>query len=307
MKTETAKRRRLSALSAWRAPVTGLIGALALVGIVLAAGSGFEAVDDRGQTIALSRAPERVVVLGAFYAQMLVDLGADGLVVGLGDSPDNPPELRSVASVGPAYAPSVELILSCAPDLVLGATDWNGDRGALEAAGVPVYSAPWFVSVESLFDAVTRVGTVLGKAREAEALVGRVRGAMDEAMAGAGAAQTASTRVAYVYAQPGGTLYAMGKGTPEDDLLTKAGVRNAFSEVEGYTQISIEALVARDPAFIVTDPTQIGIFLDHPVLSTLTAVVSGRVVGVPARLVASTRIHEAFRTIVNAIAGRRTG
>jgi iron complex transport system substrate-binding protein len=297
------RRTEYSSTRVW-SPVHSLLCLAILAGMMAfstsIAGFGFEAVDDRGETVVLDQAPERLVVLGAFYAQVLVDLDLTSLVVGIGESPDNPPELAGVESVGPAYAPSVELILALSPDLVLGATDWNGDRAALEGAGISTYTAPVLMGIESIYEAVRSVGSLLGVPEKAEAAIARV----EEAIATEQARVSGEpVSVAYLYAQPGGTLYAMGTGTPEDDLITLAGLVNAFADVQGYAQISIESLVAIDPAFLITDPTEIEIFEEHPVLSTLSALTAGHVVGVPARLTGSTQIDQALRIIVDAVYG----
>jgi len=254
------------------------------------------AVDDRGRTIALDAAPKRIVAIGAFYAQAVADLGAADLLVGLADSPDNPLELDGVPSVGPSYAPSVERIVALSPDLVLGATDWNGDREALELAGIVVYSAPWFTTLESILSGIESIASVLDREPMAATLTGSIARRILELEAEA--LWRPPVRAAYVYGGASDELYAVGQGTPEDELLARAGGTNLFADLTGYVRISVEALLAADPDVIVGDPTQLRGFEQDPTLATLRAVRGGRLIGIPSRLVGSTRVAEAFAALV---------
>lgn len=54
-----------------------------------------EVVDDRGKTILIAQEPGRIVVAGIpLYAEVLLDLGLLGRMVGVADSPIFPRSLR---------------------------------------------------------------------------------------------------------------------------------------------------------------------------------------------------------------------
>jgi len=135
------------------------------------------------------------------------------------------------------------MILSFSPDLVLGGTDWNGLRKTLEDAGVPVYTAPWLTSIDAVLGFIESVGSAVGTAEKATELVGEITQRMlslEESIDGED-----PVRAAYIYASTSDVIYAMGVGTPEDELLTRAGGINVYSDIEAYAQISLESLVAR--------------------------------------------------------------
>lgn len=109
-------------------------------------------------------------------------------------------------------------------------------------------------------------------------------------------------KAAFLYlASPEAVPYAAGRGTPEHELLVRAGGENVFSDLQGYAQISLEALLLRDPLVIFTDPTQTQNFAKRAILGELRAVKEGKVVGIPASWIVSTRVAQALRKAAAAL------
>jgi len=259
-------------------------------------------MDDRGFQITLDAAPEQVVAVGALYAQILVDLGLADRLVAVAESPDNPVEVAGLPTVGAAFAPSVETILGFDPDLVLGPTDWGGERPALESAGVTVLSTPLLTSVLSIFDAVRTIGIALGDEDGSTLLVGRIAAEVIEAEGEILGLPEVSA--AFLYAN---TLedppYTAGAGSIEHELILRAGGTNVFADAGPFPQASFEEILARDPDVIFTAPSQIGNILGSPFLQTVAAVVEGRVYGIRASVAASTRVAEALGLIIDGLHG----
>jgi len=273
-----------------------LIGAL-----VLTAGAfPVTLIDDRSEEITIEAQPDRIVVVGALYAQILVDLGAEGRIVAIADSDDNPEGVAGLPSVGAAFSPSVEAILGFDPDLVLGPTDWGGERPSLEAAGVTVLSTPWITDTSSIFDTVRTVGAAVGEALAADLLVGRIAEEILEAELEALGLE--AVPAAFLYASsPTDPPYAAGSDAIEHELIVRAGGANVFAELQWSPQVSFEEIIARDPDVIFTAPSQVDNVLGSVFLSTVSAVAEGRVYGIEASLVTSTRVDEAFRLILDGL------
>jgi len=257
-------------------------------------------VDDRGREITLDTAPERIVVVGAMYAQIVVDLGAADRVVGIADSPENPPELHEVTRVGASFAPSVELILALAPDLVLGVTDWSGDRETLERVGITVLSTPLVTGVADVLDAIRTLGTAIGQATAAAEIV---CGLAETIVRIEGAAFGATPlRAAFLYMAEANTPpYAAGSGTVEGELVYRSGNLNVFADVPGFPQVSLESVLERDPQIVFTSPTHVDFILASASLAAVSAVRDRRVVGVNAADATSTRVAELLRLMVDAL------
>ncbi|UCF09309.1 MAG: ABC transporter substrate-binding protein [Candidatus Bipolaricaulota bacterium] len=260
-------------------------------------------VDDRGQEVVIPSEPQRIVAIGALYAQIVVDLGAVGRLVGVADSPENPPEADGIASVGASFAPSVEVIVSLAPDLVLGASDWSGDRAALESVGIVVLSTPLLTSVGDVLSTVRTLGEALGAAQAAAQIIGSIAEEIVRIEAEALGAEP--VRAAFLYpATPGDPPYAAGGDSIESELLFRAGAVNVFAGLSGFPQVSLESIIARDPEIIFTADSQVETLLGTAALGGVSAVRDGLVVGVKAADATSTRVAALLRTMVDALLGR---
>ena len=259
-------------------------------------------VDDRGQEIVIRAEPQRIVAVGALYAQVLVDLGAMDRLVGIADSADNPAEVLGFASVGPTFAPSIEAILALDPDLVLGATDWGGERPAIEAAGVPVLTTPLLASLSDVLASIVSIGTAVGTADSAAALAESI--AMRIIALESEILSRSTVPAAFLYmSAPNDPPYVAGSGTIEGELILRAGGVNVFSDVPSFPQVSIEELLARDPQVIFTDPSQVSFVLTSSHLRGSSAVVSGRVIGIHASLATSTRVADVLAWMIEALHG----
>jgi len=259
-------------------------------------------IDDRGETIVIDALLERIVAVGALYTEIVVDLGALDRLVAVADSPDNPAVTSDLPSVGPAYAPNVEWILLHEPDLVLGATDWGGERAALEAAGITVLTTPLLTGVIDIFDSIHTVGKAIGKAAESAVLIGRL--AEEIIRSESLILDRPPVTAAFLYAPtPDDPPYAAGTGAIEHELILRAGGVNVFADVSEFPPVSFEALLARDPAVIFTAPSQIASFTENPLLQGVAAVRDGRVIGIRGSDVTSTRVVDALRAIIQALHG----
>ena len=254
-------------------------------------------VDDRGEAIVIEHVPQRIVAIGALYAQVVVDLSAAGRLVAAADSPENPQAIDGWASVGPSYAPSVETILSLNPDLVLGATDWGGERPALEAAGITVLTTSLMTSIPDVLSAIRTIGEAIGSSAEADALIGDI----------AEAVVTLETdvlgmeriRCAFLYPpSPGTPPYVAGSGSIENELILRAGGVNVFDDVSGFPQVNLEDLLSRDPEIIFTAPSQVSYITDDPLLQQIAAVRSGCVFGIEASRAASSALADVLAEMV---------
>lgn len=290
--------RSLKSCCGWR-----LVLFLALIGACFNAGWAQPervVLDDRGMTIPLPPSVERVVVAGTpLYAEILVDLGALNLLVGVTDSPDNPPQVADVLKIGPSFpSPNIELIIALEPDVVLGAV--FDVRDQLEAAGLTVVTPVAFITgIGDLFTAIEAVGLVVGKEAEAAALVSAI--SRQIVLVESAVVQEEPVRAAFLFPSADGPPFAAGKGSIEGELLTRAGGSNVFSDVAGGNVVSLEELIARDPHVIFTAPSQLALISGNPLLSGISAVKSGKIFGVKASSLTSTRVADTLQAMAKAL------
>ena len=194
----------------------------------------------------------RIVSLAPSNTEILFAVGASAQMVGRDELSDYPAEAQQVASIGSTYgAINAEAILALQPDLILGADITSPEQvQALEDLGLTVFVLANPVDFEGLFANLELVGELTGHSAEAQTAVSGLRSrvqAVTEATQGA-ARPT-------VYYEVDGTdptaPWTTGSGTFQSLLIQLAGGQNMAEEMQGWGQISLEELVARDPAVIV--------------------------------------------------------
>jgi len=279
-----------------------LLSMVLLLGLVAAAQQyPVTVIDNRGLEIRIEQQPNRIGVAGIpLYTESMVDLGAVDRLVAVASSPDNPPEVAGLPRVGESFAPNVEVILSMGPDLVLGASDWAGERTRLEKLGITVLSVGRvdgsISTVPDILTAISTIGTALGVEEEARLLIGQIA---EEIITVESTVLTEPpVRAAFLYAMSSDIPpYAVGSGSIENELIIRAGGVNVFSDIEGFPQVSFEEILSRDPDVIFTDPTQIVNILENPLFAGVSAVVKKKVYGINARHLLSTKVARALRTM----------
>jgi iron complex transport system substrate-binding protein len=197
-------------------------------------------------------APQRVVSLGGDVTEIAFALGRGGAITAVDTTSTYPAAANQLPKVGYVRALSAEGILAMRPDLILA----SGDAGPAEvlaqlaAAGVPIVQLPREHTLAGIQEKITSVAGALGAKAAGEKLVGEFS-RQREAVA-AEARQAEPLAAVYVMARGDGTLAAAGGGTAADAMLAAAGLRNIFSDAQGYKPVSGEMLVARAPAVVVT-------------------------------------------------------
>lgn len=257
-------------------------------------------VDDRGTAITFEVRPVRVITIGALYAEIVVALGGLDYLIAVAVSANNPPETADLPTVGSSFAPSVEVIIAMEPDLVLGATDWGGERGKLEAAGITVLTTPFIAGIPCIFATIRTIGIAVGFEVQAEQLIGRI--AEEIVTLESRVLAEPPVRAAFIYAsKPETPPFAVGRGAIENELILRAGGENVFSDLEWGAVVSFEEIIARDPLVIFTDPVQIENIITNPLLQDVSAVRNGRVYGIRAAWVTSTRVGEALELMIECL------
>ena len=162
---------------------------------------------------------------------------------------DRTPDLAHLPSLGGTIQPNLEALAELEPDLVITWADANersfGDRA--EALGIPVYRAE-AETIAGVRSHLRRLGTLLGRAERAEALVD----SLDHALASVAASVRGRERVAVYYSVWHDPPQTIGPGTFIDEVIEYAGGRNIFADAtRSWPRVSVEAIVRRNPDALV--------------------------------------------------------
>ena len=194
-------------------------------------------------------AAPRVVSLAPSLSEIVVELQADDLLVGVLDGGDRPPELAQLPSVGRYGQLDLERLLSLKPDLILlwPASVPPAQRAQLERLGIAMVSAEPH-DLDSLVTQIADIGERLGRAEAGQRYAQQLRTRLAELRRRYHREQP--LRVFYqVWDKP---LYTVGGGQIISDALKVCGARNLFDELTlPAPQVSIESVLQRDPQVIV--------------------------------------------------------
>ena len=168
------------------------------------------------------------------------------------------------------------------PDLVLADTIHKEVVPELERQGLTV-AVLLPGSVEEVLRYIETLGEITGQTKEAEALVADMQERIDAVEQRVKAASE-KPRVFYELDE---TLFTVGPGSFVDDVIARAGGANIAADAgTPWPQLTLEALVAKDPQVILLPDAAAGqtpeVVKARPGWGNLTAVKEGRLIAVDA-------------------------
>jgi ABC-type Fe3+-hydroxamate transport system substrate-binding protein len=194
-------------------------------------------------------AAHRVVSLIPSLTEDLFALGAGTNVVGVSQYSDFPPDAKRLPRVASFTSLDAERIVALHPDLIVG-------DASEEALVQPLARAKLHVelfaedSVPQIYAVLQRLGALLGRERQANALVADMRATSARLMQRVDRSRAPRVFVILDVAP----IYTVGKRSYINALIEMAGGRNAANLNEAYGQYSAEAVLALQPDIIVVDP-----------------------------------------------------
>jgi iron complex transport system substrate-binding protein len=239
--------------------------------------------DGLGREVTLNGPAQRVVSMAPSNTEILFAIGAGKQVVGRDALSDYPEAAKSLADIGSTYgALNTEQIVSLNPDLVLAAEINTPEQvKQLEDLGLTVYYLKNPQTLEEMYNNLEIVAQLTGREKETSSLIESLQqrvAAVDEKIA------PISSRPNVFYeldATDPAKPYTAGKGTFITQLIERAGGHNIAADLEDYPQMSLEQVVAADPAFIILGDARYGVspesIAQRPGWENLSAVKNGQV------------------------------
>ena len=209
-----------------------------------------------GTAITQSPFPQRIVSLVPAVTEILVSIGADSQLIGIGSFdqiPIGPNQDSSVTRVGGLLDPNVERIFTLRPDLVILYDTQTDLRSQLEKASIPILTYT-HEGLAEVSDMIRLLGIRTGHSTEAETIATELEAslvAIQRRVAG-----RPKPRTLLVFGREPLTLrnvYASGGIGFLQDMLEVAGGNNVFSEIdsENVSQVSSESILSAAPEIII--------------------------------------------------------
>ena len=254
-------------------------------------------VDTDGAEVTFDESPERIVAYDAITVEILYAIGEEERIVGTHDFVTYPPEVESVPKLGDYFQPNTERIVEAQPDLV--SIGFSSAVPRLEQLGLKVLYLDEPASLEGVPERIRTWGRITGGIEEAEVVAERFEMRVQELL-GRLASLEEGPRVFH----DSSDFFTPGPGTLVGQVYSLLKVQNIAHDVSGYAQLSVEAIVERDPQVIITTfPDRPQAILSHPALQDVSAVKEGRVVTIDPGLisVAGPRYVEAMEEVARLI------
>lgn len=223
--------------------------ALAILAAAAAPVSAFTIADMRGRQVTLSATPQRIISLVPSVTELIFALGGQDRLVGVTDFCDWPAEAKHKPSVGGMISPSLEIIVSLRPDLVIATDDGNREEtlAQLERLHIPVFLVHAHRLAE-VKEVTTRLGVLTGR----ETAVGPLVERFDARIRSVATAVAAAPRPRVLYVLWPDPLIVPGRDAIVTELIGLAGGASiTANERSDYPRYSIEAAVAFAPEVII--------------------------------------------------------
>jgi iron complex transport system substrate-binding protein len=193
--------------------------------------------------------PQRIVSLAPSVTETLFALGFGNRVVGVTSHCDYPVEALNVPKIGGFMSPSLEVIVSKRPDLVIGVSSATDPVKAreMERLGLRVTLIS-LASVSDILSSIKSIARVLGSPEAGEKLVDKITAQFDAVTRRVAPAPRRSTLL-LVGLRP---LVAVGGKNFIHELITLAGGENiAADAAQPWLNLPDEYVVAKAPRVII--------------------------------------------------------
>ncbi|TDV47272.1 vitamin B12 transport system substrate-binding protein [Pseudomonas graminis] len=222
-------------------------------------------------------AAQRVVSFAPSLTEIVIELDAADLLVGVIDGGPRPEPVLGLPSVGRYGQLDIERLLSLQPDLLLL---WPGSvsaaqRDQLKRLNIPTYTAEPH-TLNKLADQIEQIGERLGRADRGRQVAADFR----QRLAALRERYRRDVPLTVFYQVWDPPLYTVGGGQIISDALTVCGARNVYDDLKlPAPQVSLESVLQRDPDVILASDA--ALLPAWKTWSQLKAVKAGRLIAVP--------------------------
>lgn len=226
--------------------------------------TSYSVVDDRGVKVTFEKVPETVISLQPSNTEILFALGMGDRIVGATDFDKYPAAALEIERVSDALTFNSERIVALNPDVVFAYS--NGEEEAIKAlenTGVKVFVIKAATTFEDVYGDIKQIAQVMDVEDKGAALNGEIQGEIADVQAKVATVKEPKNVYYEISAAP--ELWTAGEDTFQQEVLTAANVKNIFSNISGWAEISEEQVITANPELILTTVN----YLDDPISELL--------------------------------------
>ncbi|GAF21682.1 LOW QUALITY PROTEIN: vitamin B12 ABC transporter, B12-binding component BtuF [Bacillus sp. JCM 19047] len=211
--------------------------------------TGYTVEDARGMELTFDVPPETIISILPSNTEIIFALGQGDKVIGVSDTDVYPEEVTEIEVVAEYEIHMLNGCLNWTLILLLGMTMVQMRWHSLNDVGLPAFAIDSAQTMADIFEDIQTIADVLAVPEEGERLIAEMKAEFDEI---AEAVADVEKRSVYFEISPSPDIWTLGAGTFQHEMLEIAGLENVFSDVEGWTSISDEEVVERNPELIYT-------------------------------------------------------
>ena len=229
--------------------------------------------DETGRKVVVPDHPHRVICLMPSVTDVVFSLGADDDVVAISDYTKYPAAALKKPSVGDLIKPSIEMILSLHPDLVIGMQPKGPMEvtDQLERVGIPIFLVDPH-GIAGIFHSVESIGQALNRTTQADALIHTLEQRVDAVRARTKGQPTPKVFMPIWY----DPITTIGKNAFITEVIEAAGGRSVTDDLPTeWPQISMEVVLERAPEALLLvrgGKTTLQVLQNRPGWSSMTAI-----------------------------------
>lgn len=207
-------------------------------------------IDGMRREVTIARQPQRVVSLSPGTTEIVFALGLGQMLVGATNYCDYPAAALDVPRVGGFSDPSVEVVASLEPDLVIATSMHEEAVRQMEDLGLTVVVV-FPRDIRGVLGSIQMMGEAMGARDEALALVDSLQARIDRVSGALSALSNDDKPLVYyeVFSDP---LMSVGPNTLIHEVIESAGGINlAWDADTDYPQFSAETILERNPDIMI--------------------------------------------------------
>tara|TARA_B100001123_G_C15340460_1_gene1034623 strand:- start:590 stop:1516 length:927 start_codon:yes stop_codon:yes gene_type:complete len=203
-------------------------------------------IDGYGKTFTFEKSPERIIVIDSAAVEILYDLGAEDRILATHDFVNYPPLVTEVPRIGNAFALNYEKIVSLEPDLIY--IFFDGPYEDLVALDIPVLYIESPTTLEGVAERIKLWGTIINKKNAGEKSSNDFLQSLSKIESKISDVESFPS----VYHDVSPDWWTSGSGTLAYEMFDRLKARNIFDDIEGWSQVSVEQIVDRNPQFVLS-------------------------------------------------------